>query len=452
LAFACDSGIRAAAIAALDAMGACAVWFPAWKDCLDAARNAASRLILLCCGESLPLAIMEEARSHRLPLPLLFITDQGAESLAIAALRCGAADYFALATSANEFSESVRQYISRGEPRASFNSYVREQLIAASSSMLQVQADIAGIAQSDSNVLITGETGTGKELVASSIHYQSARHARPLTTINCAAIPDGLFESELFGYERGAFTGAAASYEGKVRASDGGSIFLDEVGDLSAFAQAKLLRLIDTKEVQRLGDVRSFRVDVRIIAATHRDLDLMVHEERFRSDLYFRLNVARVRVPALRERTTDIAPIAGHILQVLNGRMGAQIEGFEHDALESLMRYAWPGNVRELRNVLEAILIRRRSGRIGLADLPAAVRQPQSELALPEDELTRILLALEATEWNKSKAAEKLHWSRMTLYRKISKYHVQPASRPAPPVHLGHPRTAIRVPIGSRLL
>src|SRR5262249_44436451 len=157
----------------------------------------------------------------------------------------------------------------------------------------------------------------------------------------------------------------------------------------------------------------------------HRDLDSMVRDERFRHDLYFRLNVARVRVPALRERTADIVPIAEHILKLLNGRLRAQIEGLEHDALECLLRYAWPGNVRELRNVLEGILIRRRSGWITLADLPESVQQPKSDLALPEDELARMLLALDSTEWNKSKAAEKLHWSRMTLYRKIAKYNVQ---------------------------
>jgi DNA-binding NtrC family response regulator len=181
---------------------------------------------------------------------------------------------------------------------------------------------------------------------------------------------------------------------------------------------------------------------VRIITATHRDLEAMVRDERFRSDLYFRLNVARVRVPALRERTTDIVPIAEHILRLLNGRLGARIEGFEHEALECLMRYAWPGNVRELRNVLESILIRRRSGLIGLADLPAAVRQPQPELALPEDELSRMLVALDSTEWNKSKAAEKLHWSRMTLYRKIAKYNVQPIRKARAATAAGDSRAA----------
>jgi len=207
---------------------------------------------------------------------------------------------------------------------------------------------------------------------------------------------------------------------------------LDEVGDLSTFAQAKLLRLLDTKEVQRLGDVKSYRVDVRIIAATHRNLDSMVRDDRFRQDLYFRLNVARVCVPALRERATDIAPIAEHILRILNDRLRARIEGFEQDALDCLLRYAWPGNVRELRNVLERILIRRRSGWIALADLPAGLQNPASELTLPENELARMLVALESTEWNKSKAAERLHWSRMTLYRKIAKYNVTVHKRAAP--------------------
>ncbi|HEX8985382.1 MAG TPA: sigma-54 dependent transcriptional regulator [Bryobacteraceae bacterium] len=370
-----------------------------------------------------------QARARRSSLPLIFVTVQGAESAAVAAVRCRADDYFALSNSSSEFREVVCHHLDRLTAQDANRLPGPEQLIGGSSGMVQVREDVWSIAQSDSTVLITGETGTGKELVASLIHYNGARRAMPLTTINCAAIPDTLFESELFGYERGAFTGANTSYDGKVKASNGGTVFLDEVGDLSPFAQAKLLRLLDTKEVQRLGDVRSYRVDVRIIAATHRDLDSMVRDERFRPDLYFRLNVARVRVPALRERASDIAPIAEHILRILNTRLRVDIRGFEHEALECLLRYAWPGNVRELRNVLEGILIRRRSGCITVTDLPEFVQHPQSQSALPEDELARMLLALESTEWNKSKAAEKLHWSRMTLYRKIAKYNVLTARK-----------------------
>ncbi len=284
------------------------MWFAEWTGWLSAATAASSGVMLLCARNDLPAGLAAEMRARRSPLPLLFVTDNGAESAAVAALRCGAHDYFAITSSAPEFRKTVQQHVRKQTPPAEPHGNGRERLIGASAIMLQVQDDVLKVAQSDSNVLITGETGTGKELVARLIHQQSARHAKPLTCINCAAIPDGLLESELFGYERGAFTGANTPYEGKVKASDGGTLFLDEIGDLSPFAQAKLLRLLDTKEVQRLGDVRSYRVDVRIIAATHRDLDTMVRDERFRPDLYFRLNVARVRVPALREHTLDTPP------------------------------------------------------------------------------------------------------------------------------------------------
>ena len=425
-AFACDNKIRGVVTDALGLLGATAMWFADWTDWLSAATTASAGVMLLCSRTGLPPALTAETRARRSPLPLLFVTDDGAESAAIAAVRCGALDYFAITSSAAEFRRIVQQFLRQRASPAETHGKQSEQLIGASAVMLQIHDDVMKLARSDSNVLITGETGTGKELVASLIHGNSSRSAKPLTCINCAAIPDGLFESELFGYERGAFTGANAAYDGKVKATDGGTLFLDEIGDLSAFAQAKLLRLLDTKEVQRLGDVRSYRVDVRIMAATHRDLDTMVRDERFRSDLYFRLNVARVRVPALREHTLDIASLAAHILEVLNRRLGTQIEGFEHEALEYLLRYAWPGNVRELRNVLEGISIHRRSGWITPADLPVSVRQPQQGMALPEDDLARMLSALASTEWNKSKAAEKLNWSRMTLYRKIAKYNVQP--------------------------
>ncbi len=431
-AYASDNLIQSIVSDALGVRAEEAVWFDGWPEWLAAPQPATPGLLLLCIRGDLPHDLMLSVRSRRLTVPLFYVTGTGAESAAIAAIRCRADDYFALPQSSSDFRASVRHHLERAQRNPANRLPGEEQLIGGSSNMLQVHDDIASIAQSDSNVLITGETGTGKELVASLIHYSSSRRARPLTTINCAAIPDGLFESELFGFERGAFTGASASYDGKVKASNGGSIFLDEVGDLSTFAQAKLLRLLDTKEVQRLGDVKSCRVDVRIIAATHRNLDSMVRDGRFRQDLYFRLNVARVCVPALRERATDIAPIAEHILRILNDRLRARIEGFEQDALDCLLRYAWPGNVRELRNVLESILIRRRSGWIALADLPAGLQNPASELTLPENELARMLVALESTEWNKSKAAERLHWSRMTLYRKIAKYNVTAHKRAAP--------------------
>ena len=300
-------------------------------------------------------------------------------------------------------------------------------MVGECAAMRNIQAEIRDIADAESNVLITGETGTGKELVATLIHRNSRRSAKPLVCINCAAIPDALLESELFGYERGAFTGAEKAYDGKLKAADGGTLFFDEIGDLSPFAQAKLLRLIDTKEVQRLGGNKIARVDVRIAAATHRDLDAMSVTGHFRRDLFFRLNVARVHLPALRDRRSDIALIAGHAVQDLNPRLGANVSGFEDGTLACLLGYDWPGNVRELRNVIERILLHRHSGRIAVEDLPLPVRRQleQARSGAPS-ELPRLMAALAATKWNKSKAAEQLHWSRMKLYRKMAQYQVSP--------------------------
>jgi DNA-binding NtrC family response regulator len=300
-----------------------------------------------------------------------------------------------------------------------------EVMVGESAAMRNIRTEIRDVAKSDSNILITGETGTGKELVAALVHGNSPRKSKPLVCINCAAIPDALFESELFGFERGAFTGAVATYEGKLKGADGGTLFFDEIGDLSPVAQAKLLRLIETKEVQRLGGNKTFRVNVRIAAATHRDLEAMARTDVFRRDLFFRLNVARIHLPALRDRRSDISLIADHAIQDFNRRLGTEVTGFEEDALESLLGYDWPGNVRELRNVIERVLLLRHAGRISTTDLPMPVRQRIREAQDgPVDELPRLLAALTATEWNKSRAAEKLQWSRMKLYRRMAKYRV----------------------------
>ena len=230
-------------------------------------------------------------------------------------------------------------------------------LIGSSLAIWKVKTYLHKVAMTDSHVLITGETGTGKELAARYIHRHSARRAKPLVTINCAALPDGLFESELFGYERGAFTGASSSYSGRLKLADAGTVLFDEIGDMSPYAQAKILRLIETKEVYPLGGRRSIPLDIRIIAATNRDLERQVSKNEFRQDLYFRLNVVRVQLPPLRERKEDIPLLTEHFVQEFGARLGRQIEGFSDEATERLLNYDWPGNVRELMNLVERIFI-----------------------------------------------------------------------------------------------
>src|SRR5215813_3330529 len=298
-------------------------------------------------------------------------------------------------------------------------------LVGSSLAIWKVKTYLRKVAQTDSHVLITGETGTGKELAAQYIHHHSARSAKPLVTINCAALPDGLLESELFGYERGAFTGATSSYAGKLKLADGGTVLFDEIGDMSPYAQAKILRVIETKEVYPLGGRRSVPLDIRIMAATNRDLDRRMASNEFRQDLYFRLNVARVHLPRLGERKEDIPLLTNHFVQKFSAQFGRAIEGFSDEAMERLLSYNWPGNIRELMNLIERIFIDPPQEKITVADLPESMRfcpSVRQETVPPEREV--LLYTLSQTNWNKSKAADRLHWSRMTLYRKIAKYRI----------------------------
>ena len=302
-------------------------------------------------------------------------------------------------------------------------------MIGESPPMREIRAYIGRVASTDSNVLITGETGTGKELVAKLIHRNSPRRQSPFVAINCAAIPDTLLESELFGYERGAFTGAYSSKEGKLKFANGGTVFFDEIGDMSPYLQAKILRAIDTREIQRLGG-RSILLDVRVITATNQDLEGLMTEGKFRKDLYFRLNVVKIHLPPLRDRKQDIPPLINYYLAEFNRRFGREVEGFTEEAIQYLLDYDWPGNVRELKNLLEAIFVDLPSRRISFVDLPEQLRKHlRATDDLPRDERDRLLSTLFSTNWNMSKAAQKLHWSRMTIYRKMAKYHIVRSSK-----------------------
>lgn len=363
-------------------------------------------------------------------LPIVLIARDSSEELAVAALRAGASDYFRHSTPANELIAGVERCLADARvaspPAADANgSSGPGRLIGESPLMRDVRAHLAKVAAADSNVLITGETGTGKELVAELIHTRSSRRERPFVSINCAAIPESLLESELFGYERGAFTGAHGLKEGKLRGAAGGSAFFDEIGDMTLYAQAKILRAIENKEVQRLGGNRSVPLDVRVIAATNQDLERLVDERKFRRDLYFRIDVARIHLPPLRDRKEDIPRLLQHSIGVLNERMGRHVEGFTDEALALLLRYDWPGNIRELKNVVEAIFVNLPPRQISLLDLPETFRQ-RLRLTddVPDDERERLMSALFASNWNKSQAAQRLHWSRMTVYRKLAKYRL----------------------------
>jgi transcriptional regulator with PAS, ATPase and Fis domain len=298
------------------------------------------------------------------------------------------------------------------------------QIIGASPEICHLRAFIPRVAARDCSVLITGETGTGKERVAQSIHSNSARASRPWVAINCAALPDALVEGELFGYEKGAFTGAHSRFDGRFKQADGGTLFLDEIGEMSLPSQAKILRAIEQQEFYRVGARTPEKIDVRVIAATNQNLPELISAKQFRGDLYYRLNVVSIELPPLRQRRADIPLLFDGCLREHSIRSGRDIQGPTPQALEALLQYDWPGNIRELRNVVERILVDGPSV-IDFGALPDWLR---ARISAVPDERNTLLRALVATNWNKTQAAQRLSWSRMTLYRKIKKFRLERAA------------------------
>jgi DNA-binding NtrC family response regulator len=305
-------------------------------------------------------------------------------------------------------------------------------MVGSSAAMCEVKHELAQVAKSASTVLITGETGTGKELAAEFVHQYSVRSAKPFVCINCAAIPESLLESELFGHAKGAFTGADAYRDGLLTSANGGTIFLDEIGDMSLCAQAKILRVIEKKEVCRVGANRGVQLDIRFVAATNQDLESMAHSGAFRKDLFFRLNVARIHLPPLRERPEDIPFLLRDFCRDCGERAGTSIPEFSEDSLRCLTAYGWPGNIRELKNVVECLFLRELPSSIEPQHLPRHLRTIiASRTDMPRQERAALIEALFSAKWNKSEAARKLQWSRMTLYRKIAKHQISPDAEAA---------------------
>jgi two-component system response regulator HydG len=288
---------------------------------------------------------------------------------------------------------------------------------------------IEDVAASDATVLIHGESGTGKELVARAVHLRSLRRQKPFVVINCAAYPATLLESELFGHEKGSFTGASRMRIGRFEEAHGGTVFLDEVGEISASAQIKLLRVLQTRELERLGSNKAITVDVRVVAATNRDLMEEVRSGRFREDLFYRLNVIPIHLPPLRERRNDIPLLARHFLRRFAESHGKDVHEFSPDVMRVFLQHPWPGNVRELENTVEHAVVLARGNRIEIWDLPRDLEQSSREPektdqadTLMDRERQAILEALRATDGNKKNAAKRLGISRSTLYTKLKKY------------------------------
>ena len=402
---------------------------------IEGAREAVAntRPYLIVLGPSIDgrksLDLARDIRRQNRGIPLVLIPPDSSEELAISALGAGISAYLKLPLSPLELVQAVENCLATSSdlppPVEGVSLKGAEQMVGNSSAMQWLRQRLSRIATSDSSLLVTGETGTGKELVAELVHRNSSRRSKPFVSINCAAIPDNLLESELFGYERGAFTGADCAKQGKLKAAAGGTVFLDEIGDMTPYAQAKLLRVLETKQVEPLGSVRGTQVDIRFVAATNRNIEQMVKEDKFRNDLFFRLNVVRVHLPPLRDRKEDIPSLLHHYIEALRPHAAMTVESIDGEALECLMAHDWPGNVRELRNLLESMFAEISSREITLAHLPAHLRSDHRDLSLLSgDEKEQLLRALASCNWNKSRVAARLKWSRMTVYRKMAKYKI----------------------------
>jgi DNA-binding NtrC family response regulator len=307
----------------------------------------------------------------------------------------------------------------------------RPEFIASSPAMQPALDVLARVGPSDANVLVTGEHGTGKEVVARMLHAISARASRPLVAVNTGALPEGLFESELFGHVKGAFTDARTDRIGRFELADGGTIFLDEIGNVPVRQQAKLLRVLETSEIERLGSARTRRVDVRVVAATNTDLRAACATGAFREDLLFRLNTVEIHIPSLRERREDIPTLAAHFLTRYAARYRRPVQGFDPAALQALLQYAWPGNVRELEHTMERAVLMCRSEHLQPADLGIGSQRSSAqnleELSLEAVESILIRKALQRFQGNVSQAAEALGLSRGALYRRMEKYGLSPS-------------------------
>jgi DNA-binding NtrC family response regulator len=336
---------------------------------------------------------------------IVVASTDASQRAAVAAFRAGADDFVGLAAGDGELAAAF-------PPRPTQPAAPDCDLVGDSAAIVALRQLLPRLAASSATVLVSGETGSGKERAALALHRLSPRAGAPLVALNCAAIPDALLEGELFGYERGAFSGAVTAFPGKLKLADHGTLLLDEIGELSPAGQAKVLRALETGEVYRLGARAPTRFDVRIVAATNRDLEAEVRAGRFRADLYYRIAVGRVHLPPLRERREDLAAIAALLLADLPGRASVA-----PDALAALLRHDWPGNLRELRNVLEVALVHGDGRVVRAADLPGAL----SRAAPPDPERARLAAALAAARGNKSLAAQALNCSRMTLYRRLAR-------------------------------
>ena len=379
------------------------------------------------------LDLQQELAKAGVKIPIIFITGHGDIPTSVRAIKAGALEFLTKPVNREDLLHAIQQAIARDhmarQPNGDTGTHNFEEIVGTSAALKAVLKQVEVVAPTESTVLILGETGTGKELIARAIHTASSRSRRPFVKLNCAAIPTGLLESELFGHEKGAFTGAIAQRIGRFELADGGTVFLDEVGDIPLELQTKLLRVLQEREFERLGSTRTLRTDARLIAATNRELRKMVEQRKFREDLFYRLNVFPIYVPALRERSEDIPLLVNHFAQRFARRMNRTIETIPAETMAALTRYPWPGNIRELQNLIERAVILSHGPvlQIPLQDLDnrtAPRRDNGKDQTLEAAERAHILAILKETRWvlaGARGAAARLGMNRSTLQFRLKK-------------------------------
>jgi len=413
------------------------------EEAIEKVKSIAPDLVLL--DLKMPklngLEALKEIRIINPKISIIMMTAHGTMESAVEAMKNGAIDYISKPFDIEELKLQIRKALDIEAMRERIEFLTEElesktgKVIIGESSKIKDVLDIVNrIAKSNATALITGESGTGKELIANAIHYNSDRKDKPYIKINCGAIPENLLESELFGHEKGAFTGAINKRQGKFERANYGTIFLDEVGELSLPMQVKLLRVLQEKEIERVGGTEVIKIDVRVIAATNRDLKKMVEEGSFREDLYYRLNVIPIELPSLKERKEDIPLLVKYFIDKYCKQMGRSIVKIDEDALDMLVDYEWKGNVRELENVIERMVILCQNDTIYKKDLPKEILftdmnsiefiLPESGINLEEVEKSFIRQALSLTEENQTKAAKLLGITRHTLLYRMDKYGI----------------------------
>jgi Nif-specific regulatory protein len=404
-------------------------------------------------GGSDGLDVLRTTKSLHPSTSVILMTAFGSVSTAVEAMKHGAFDYVQKPFEIEEMEVKVEKALELKRLRHELDylrheqqeSYNFERIVGDSEPLQRVLSVVKKVAKSNSTVLIRGETGTGKELIAGAIHHNSLRSARNFVKVNCAALQENLLESELFGHEKGAFTGADRQRIGRFEQADGGSLFLDEIGDMSSSTQAKILRVLQEHEFERLGGTRTIKVDVRLIAATNRDLPAMVASGHFREDLYYRLNVVTIDMPPLRERKEDILALAMWFVRRFSSELKKKLDGFDSDAQKMMIRYNWPGNIRELENAIEraALLAENsfiRSDDLRLGDFTSSgnresasvVKIPPTGIALEDIERQALVEALKMSNWVQKDAAELLNISPRVMNYKIKTLNIEMPRRRLP--------------------